>query len=175
MTLAKGFLKALSRTYHSPGETLSLMNNMFYENVNRGNFISMIYGIFDLDKKMLTLARAGHNPLIVKQSSSGEVKFVQPKGIALGLEKGEIFSKSILEEDLTFNSGDTFVFYTDGFTEAMNKNKEEYGEDRLSKTINDNILLSSEDLLKKIYSDVRSFIGKEKQHDDMTIVVVKID
>src|SRR5690606_4425591 len=62
MTLTKGFLKALSRSSDSPAAVLSNMNELFYENVERGTFISMIYGIFDIEKNALKLARAGHNP-----------------------------------------------------------------------------------------------------------------
>lgn len=174
MTLTKGFLKALTRSLNSPSEILIQMNNMFYENVDRGNFISMIYGIFDMKNRTFRYSRAGHNPIIYKKAGSDTYKKIQPAGIALGLEMGNIFAKSIEEQHLEINSGDTFVFYTDGFTEAVNKKMEEYGEQRLINVINNNGDDTPDELMKRILNDVQKFTGKTAQRDDMTIIVVKI-
>jgi serine phosphatase RsbU (regulator of sigma subunit) len=174
MTLAKGFVKALSKTISSPSEFLIKLNELFYENVERGTFISMIYGIFDIKEKTFSFSRAGHNPVIARQSGKKEVELLNPVGLALGLEKGRIFSKTIKEIKVDMRSGDTFVFYTDGFTEAMNKFKIEYTEERLKETIAKHIDLPANELLQKTVDDVNVFIGKAIQHDDMTIVIVKV-
>ncbi len=174
MTLTKGFLKALANKYDSPSGFLSEMNILFYENVERGTFISMIYGIFDIKEKTLTLARAGHNPVLVKKSEIGNIDVLNPTGMALGLEKGNVFKQTIKEVKIDVEPGDIFVFYTDGFTEAMNKKKEEYGEDNLINSIESNGNLSADELCRKIFSDVSTFTKKAQQHDDMTLVVAKI-
>ena len=95
-------------------------------------------------------------------------------GLALGLESGELFNRIIHEVKLQLNSNDTLVFYTDGFTEAVNKSGDEYGAERLASAINSNAQFSSEIILKNLVSDVRQFIGKAYQHNDMTMVAVKI-
>lgn len=174
MTLAKGFVKALSKSVNSPSEFLIKINELFYENVERGTFISMIYGIFDIKEKTLTFARAEHNPVIAKHSGSNEVELLNPVGLALGLEKGPLFNKTIKEIKIDMRPGDTFVFYTDGFTEAMDKHKLEYTEQRLTETISNHISLPAKDLLDKTIVDVKAFTGKTLQHDDMTMVVVKV-
>ena len=174
MTLAKGFVKALSKTVSSPSEFLVKINELFYENVERGTFISMIYGIFDVEKKTLTFSRAGHNPVIAKHSGKNEIELLNPVGLALGLEKGTIFNRTIKEIKIDMHPGDTFVFYTDGFTEAMNKFKLEFTEQRLTETISQNIELTANELLEKTIADVKTFTGKTLQHDDMTMVVVKV-
>ncbi len=173
MTLAKGFVKALSKTVDSPSEFLIKINELFFENVERGTFISMIYGIFDVDARTLTFSRAGHNPVIAKHSGKKEIELLNPVGLALGLEKGKIFNSTIKEIKVDLHPGDTFVFYTDGFTEAMNKYKLEFTEERLTETILKSIDLSANDILEKTIGDVKTFIGKAMQHDDMTMVVVK--
>jgi serine phosphatase RsbU (regulator of sigma subunit) len=66
MTMAKGIIKALSRINASPQYLLSEMNTVFYENTPKEVFISLIYGVFDLQNNTLTFARAGHHPLIVR-------------------------------------------------------------------------------------------------------------
>ncbi len=101
MTLTKGFVKALSKTIKSPSEFLIQINELFYENVERGTFISMIYGIFDLKENTLTFSRAGHNPVLARQSDKNEIELLNPVGLALGLEKGQIFSRTIKELKVT--------------------------------------------------------------------------
>ncbi|MFZ2322954.1 MAG: PP2C family protein-serine/threonine phosphatase [Ignavibacteriaceae bacterium] len=174
MTLTKGFLKALAKQTDSPSEVLSKMNELFYENVERGRFISMIYAIVDLDKKIIRIARAGHNPVIY-HDVSGKINLISPKGMALGLEKGPLFRKVISEYEENLETGKNFIFYTDGFTEAANKKDEEYGLDRLSQIAKDYSKSSAEEIMNKILEDVKKFIGKAPQHDDMTIVVLKIE
>jgi len=174
MTLTKGFLKALVKRFESPAEVLRQMNALFYENVERGSFISVIYAIFDLETHRLTIARGGHNPVIHFDSGKNDVNLILPKGIALGIERGELFNSSIEDYTVQLKSNDFFVFFTDGFNEAINKVNQEFGMDRLIQSIRERSNGNSEDLIKGIFSDIRNFIGKVRQRDDMTIVVVKI-
>ena len=174
ITLTKGFLKALTRIAYTPANFLTELNSLFYENVERGTFISMVYGVIDLENKNIKIARAGHNPVIVKNSLKGFTEFLNSSGMALGLEKGPIFNRSIKEVEVPFSSGDIFVFYTDGFTEAMNKLNEEFGENRLVSSVEDNSMLHAKQILDNILKEVHNFMGKAVQHDDMTMVVVKV-
>ncbi len=174
MTLMKGFLNALAHVSISPSRVLEQVNRLFYENVERGVFISMVYGIFDTRKNTLSLARAGHNPVIMRKSKAQDLQVVNPKGLALGLDEGDTFAKSIEEVSIKVQRGDLFVFHTDGFTEAMNKTLEEFGEDRLYKTVEKYSQGSSAEIMEGIFRDMKEFTGKAKQHDDMTIVVVKV-
>ena len=174
MTLTKGFVHALAEVSGSPSVVLTHVNKLFYENVDRGVFISMVYGVFDTARSLLTLARAGHNPVIMRKTKADQVQVVNPMGLALGLDPGETFSKSIQEVTIPFQSGDLFVFYTDGFPEAMNKTMEEFGEDRLCQTVQKYAHGSAAEIMDGVFAEMKQFVGKAKQHDDMTIVVVKI-
>jgi serine phosphatase RsbU (regulator of sigma subunit) len=174
MTLTKGFLRALTNVSHSPADVLSQVNKLFYENVERGVFISLVYGVFDLEKRSLTVARAGHNPLIVCKTHLKKAETVSPLGLGLGLDKGDKFEKTIQEEKIAFRPGDLFVFYTDGFPEAMNKTKEQFGEERLLQTVEKLSDKPAKEILEGIFFEMKSFAGKAPQHDDMTIVVVKV-
>lgn len=174
MTLTKGFLRALARISQSPGKILDEVNRLFYENVERGVFISLVYGIFDTNVRRLTIARAGHNPVILRKSVQRDTQILSPMGLALGLDSGEIFSQSIKEVSVIYEPGDVFVFYTDGISEAMNRTKEEYGEHRLSASIEAHAHRSAADILEGILRDMHTFVGKAEQHDDVTLVVVKI-
>lgn len=174
MTMAKGIIKTLSKATKTPGKLLTEMNAIFYENAPREVFISVIYGLFDMKDKMLTFARAGHNPLIVRKSMIGEPESLKPKGLAIGLEKGLIFSTTIEEMSLPIEPGDVFVFYTDGISESMNKNGEEFGENRLRQLIGQNAHLSAQELMTTITAEVNKFAQNATQHDDFTMIVVKV-
>ena len=174
MTMVKGIIKTLSRKTKQPAVLLAEANDIFYENAPRNVFITIIYGIFDLKEQTLTVASAGHNPLIVWRNRTGETTMINPKGLALGLDPGDRY-KSIIEETcIPVEEKDVFVFYTDGVSEAMNTDEEVFGEERLCMVIETYAALSPQDLQEKILTAVREFSGKAPQHDDFTMVVVKI-
>lgn len=175
MTLVKGFVKAVAKQTTSPSEILNRVNQLFCENVERGNFITMVLAKINLQEKRLIFSRAGHNPVLIKRQEEGKVYSYQPKGFALGMESGGHFPKFIEEEEVKLNRGDMIVFYTDGFTEAMNGKREEFGEKRLIKLIEECSHQDVKEFSDYIYKEVKSFIGKAPQHDDMTLMVIKIN
>lgn len=174
MTLMKGLLRAQARNNLSPREVLIQLNSLFYENVDSGTFISMIYGVFDLKQKTFTFARAGHNPILLKRKAEAKVLSLYPKGMALGLEAGTIFNQTIEELKIGITANDYYIFFTDGFSEAMNQQREEFGEEKLQTLIENISLNSSEQILEDIRKQVERFVGKAPQHDDMTMVILKI-
>ncbi len=174
MTMAKGIIKALSRINASPKYLLSEMNTVFYENTPRKVFISLIYGLFDLQNNTLTFSRAGHNPLIVRKSVGNAPELLNPRGLAIGLERGTVFAATIEEKTVPIQPGDVFVFYTDGISESMNKNGEEFGEERLGQLINRHAQESAATLLDSITREITHFAGGANQHDDFTMVVVRV-
>ncbi|OQX87952.1 hypothetical protein B6D60_02845 [candidate division KSB1 bacterium 4484_87] len=173
MTLTKGFLKSQAKLDLSPRELLINLNELFWENVKRGTFISMIYGIIDVRERKFTFARAGHNPLLILKSREG-LRSVLPKGLALGLTSGEVFGSNIDEYELPLSAGDVLILYTDGFSEAMNPDKEEFGEENLEKLISELGHHSAQGILNLIENNVRQFVESAPQHDDMTMIVMKI-
>ena len=172
MTLTKGFLRSLIRTTTSPRQVMVEMNRLYWENVDRAHFISMIYGIFDTRASTLTFVRAGHNPILsIRQQQSLPLI---PKGMALGLEKGELFEQQLEEKTVTLRGGDIFVFYTDGFSESRNHRLEEFGETRLIQTLLECDGCSAGDIIVKVKNQVQAFSGRCARHDDMTMVVVRV-
>ncbi|MCD6118117.1 PP2C family protein-serine/threonine phosphatase [bacterium] len=174
MTLTKGFLLSQARFDMSPKDVLININELFYKNVKRGVFISMIYSIFDFTNSTLILARAGHNPMIFFRSEDGSTKGLKTPGIALGFEKGDVFSKTIENVVIPMNRGDIFFFYTDGLNEAVNLSGEEFGDERIKRIIRSSEKKSAKELLDKIRAEIDLFSKSMEQHDDMTAVAVKI-
>ena len=174
MTLAKGIVQTQAGiTPHSTRETLCRVNDVFYDQIDRGKFISMIYAIFDYDKKKMLMSRAGHNPVLIKKTETSP-EILTPSGMAIGLTRGKAFSDSLEEIEISYKPGDVFVFYTDGFSEAMNKHSDEFGENRLTEIIQKESQSSAQAIIDKITAEIKSFVGTVQQHDDMTMIVVKI-
>jgi membrane protease YdiL (CAAX protease family) len=173
MTLTKGILQSHADETISPKIVLGKVNRLLYRNIEKNSFVSMFYAVLDHKKLRLTFARAGHNPGILLSQDTRRTEFLNTDGIALGLEYGEIFERTLKENTIQIRRGDLLVFYTDGFTEAMNLHQQEYGEDRLVDLIINNRSGGAEDIITLLLSEIKAYIGEAEQHDDMTIVVVK--
>lgn len=174
MTFVKGVLHSLCREFDSPANILKKTNRLFCENVPRGTFVSLVYGIIDLEKKVFQFARAGHNPILRLRPNDGSVEELQPQGIGIGLTANDIFDENIEEVELDLSADEVLVLYTDGIVEALNKNHKFYGSKRLNKLLVNNRQRSASGILEEISFDVRSFIAEAKQHDDMTMLVMKL-
>ena len=174
MTLTKGILRTLCREEHSPAEVLRRLNTLFCENAPRGTFISMIFGVLDVKARRFTFARAGHNPVILQRSPNQVPDLVQPAGLAIGLTPGARFDETIEETTLNVRAGDVLVFYTDGFSEAMNRAKELYSDKRLAERVGQVGQRGAAEILRAVSEDVHHFMEGAGRHDDMTMVVVKL-
>jgi serine phosphatase RsbU (regulator of sigma subunit) len=173
MTLVKGIFQSYAENNASPADVLIKINKLFYQIIENGIFVTMLYGILDVKENKFTFSRAGHElPLIYK---AAEKKAYSDKtvGMALGFEKGEVFSSSIEEITINLDKGDTVLLFTDGVTEANNKFNEEYGKDRIKDFVEENGNQNSARLLELFHEDVKNFCLGTEQFDDMTIVVIQ--
>jgi len=173
MTLTKGIIQSHTHNLDSPGEVLKNVNKLLYQILEPGNFVSMFFAVLDGNTGELSCARAGHNEAILYSSTNNKVTNIQPGGIGLGLEKGDIFDSKIKEQTIHLNPNDILIFYTDGFTEAMNHQRELFGETRLQTSLLKNQDKKMVDLVQSVSTDVKNFVGKSSQFDDMTIIGIK--
>ncbi len=174
MTLTKGILQSHAEENVSPKRVLSKVNSLMYRTIDRNSFVSMFYAILDPSSRTIRFARAGQCPVIIAHHGNERGVFLTPKGMALGLEVGKVFDSVLEEQEMPLHHGDVLVFYTDGFTEAMNSAGDEFGEERLAKSIARHRHLTASEIITAISFDVHSFTAGWQQHDDMTIVVVKV-
>ena len=174
MAELKGLILSLSRNHASPKDLLSELNEILAPNLDRRSFVTMTYAVIDSKKRTLRVARAGHNPLIHFDGRTGETRLLSPPGLALGFDPGERFRSIIEEVEMPLVPGDSFLFFTDGISEAMNGSAELFGEGRLASILKDANQLSSDELKERILHEVRTFAAGESPHDDMTLVIVKV-
>jgi phosphoserine phosphatase RsbU/P len=174
MTLTKGILQSHAEEGISPRSVLIKVNSLMYRTIERNSFVSMFYAILDVRSRTIRYARAGQCPVIVVHGAGTTGSFVSPRGMALGLENGTVFDAVLEEQEMPLTAGQVLVFYTDGFTEAMDAHGEEFGEERLLASISRHRGEKASILIDAICADVTSFTGNVPQHDDMTMVVVRV-
>ncbi len=174
MTLTKGILQSHAEHDLSPKHVLSKVNSLMYRTIEKSWYVSMFYAVLEVETKKLRFSRAGHNPAIVFHTDGSEPQMLQPAGIGLGLEYGDIFTQTLVESEIQLTPGTTLVFYTDGFTEAMNADGEEFGEDRFLEILSTYKNGSAEGLLQHALTEINKFVDGFPQHDDMTMVVLKV-
>jgi phosphoserine phosphatase RsbU/P len=181
MAELKGLMLSLSRTYRSPRELLIMANHLIAEHLDSRSFITMTYAVIDLTARTMTYARAGHTPLLYYPGGAlpvdRRVQILAPDGLVLGLklDDGQLFERLLVEQTLVLSTGDVCLFFTDGITEAMNSQDDCYGEQRLGRLIEDHGHRSCEELRERMLRDVEAFVGGAPQHDDMTMILLKID
>jgi sigma-B regulation protein RsbU (phosphoserine phosphatase) len=181
MAQLKVLVQSLARTHTSPREFLKAVNRVVADNIDTKSFITMSYGVIDLELKQMAFSRAGHCPLIrvpgAAPAGLRRSELIAPDGLVLGLkiDDGAMFDGMIEEVTVPLTPGDLIVFYTDGISETMNEAFDCYGEPRLAKVLEQYAHLPFEQLRSFIFADLRSFAGSADQHDDMTMILLKVE
>src|SRR3989441_4052875 len=182
MAELKGLVLSLSETHTSPRALLVAANRIIAHHLDARSFITMTYAVIDLRARTMTYARAGHTPLIyVPGVCAGgaprQVQILAPDGMVVGLklDNGEMFARLLVEETIALQPGDLYLLFTDGISEAMNSRDDLFGETRLGQLVETHAHLPSEELRERMLREIAAFVGDAPQHDDMTMILLKVD
>ena len=176
MAELKGLVLSLSPIYESPRRLLMEVNRILSASLDARSFITMTYAVIDLDARTITYARAGHPPFIYLRPDAPGAQMLAPGGLVLGLQGLEGHFDALIEERTQpIGAGDLAVLFTDGITEAMNEEADMFGEERLSRLVQEHAALPPTALLDRVLQDIKAFVGTADQHDDMTMVLVRVD
>jgi len=175
MTASKSVFRLLSEDKLSVGEIMKRANRQIKKDITkaRGMFVALLYAILDTDDKTVSMCSAGQTQPILLSGTTGEAQIIETEGDTFPL--GIIDEADYQETQVQLSTGDIIIFYTDGVVEAMNKKEEMYGFDRFVDTIKKHRELSAESFLQYLTDDINSYVGKAEQHDDLTIIVIKVD
>ena len=171
--MASGIVNSEARKTCSVKEIMTRVNYPLYRKTEKQMFITLCLAMFDARQKKLIFSNAGLIEPLLKSDDS--VKFLKALGSKhpLGMIKNNIYK----ENEVALKSGDILILLTDGILEAQNRGKELYGDERFINLVEkmDTSALSAKKIKQQIITDVQQFSGKAPQHDDMAVVVVKID
>jgi serine phosphatase RsbU (regulator of sigma subunit) len=174
MAELKGLVLSLSRIHDSPARLLAEANCILAANMDSRSFITMTYAVVDVGTRKMRFARAGHSPIIQLEAATGETRVLTPPGLGLGLDRGPRFEQIMEEAEVPLHSGDVFLFFTDGLSEAMNAEAELFGEGRLRRIMEESRALGSEGIRERILGEIRDFAAGAPPADDMTLVLFKV-
>jgi sigma-B regulation protein RsbU (phosphoserine phosphatase) len=163
MAATRGMLRSLAEACCTPGEVLTKLNALMVEDFPAGKFVTLVYAVLDPATRNVVFANAGHlHPLFI---DDGGAQFLDTeRGLPLGLSCGDYSETSV-----TLSSGSRLVFYSDGITEAVNADEQEYGLERLAEHAG-----SAGASAVSIVDSVRAFAGDSGVRDDATVVFVGV-
>lgn len=164
----------------SARDTLLHVNEYLIRNMPPGMFITVLLAIYDSLACHIKVVSAGHNPMLLYKEQAGELLKVNPSGMPLGvdiaLNKG--FAEGLQEITIDLQPGDLFLMYTDGITEAVNRDREQFGMDGLTQCVKEKLQASTRppvrEITQSIVQKVDAFSGFSKQGDDVTFIVCRV-
>ncbi len=174
MTMTRGMLRAEVLNRHSPSRILQHLNRVMYADLeNSHRFVTLFYSEYDPETRILSYSNAAHHPPLLWQAATNSIRRLDTLGMLIGLEQDTQYH----EAEVQLADGDTIIYYTDGFTDAANKNGERFDEDNLSdafkracQNYND-----PQVILDCLFQSVQDFVGLGNRNpDDMTMVVMRV-
>ncbi len=163
MSATRGIFRSLAEACCTPGEVLTRLNQLLVDDFPAGKFVTLVYAVLDPATRTVTFANAGHLwPLLI--DDRGQRFLDTERGLPLGLGCGDYS-----ETQVTLSPGSRLVFYSDGITEAVDANEEEYGLNRLAEHAQ-----KPEASAVSIVEDVRSFANGSGVRDDASVVFVGV-
>ena len=168
MMSCRTLLKGAAIGNGGPGEVLAEVNNLLLEGNETAMFVTVFYVSYDPATGRFTYANGGHNPPLVVHADGSSETLPLTGGVALGLVPGLEYE----QQTAALAPGDTLFLYTDGVTEAMNGDSEEFGLDRLQAVFAATPPEDAQQVNEEVFRAVRAFAGDRAQSDDITCLTL---
>ncbi|NJK79134.1 MAG: SpoIIE family protein phosphatase [Chloroflexaceae bacterium] len=169
MALSRTLLRATAIDGRPPAAVLEKTNRLILADSRAGLFVTCFYALLNPRQHLITYANGGHNYPLLYRAATGDVESARAKGIVLGVIPQPQFE----EQQITIAPGDVLLLYTDGITEAMDSERNMFGEERLGLLLLEHHHRHPREIIERVLSAVAEFVGDEAQSDDMTMVVLK--
>jgi PAS domain S-box-containing protein len=173
MAACRATLRLCAAGEPSAATVVRRVNRALHSDMPPGMFISLFYGILDLDTNRLTYVRAGHEPALLLRAGSSTAELLSADGLALGFDEGPVFDSMLEEAVLDLGPGDLLALYTDGITEAANAAGDEFGRDRLVTTLAGQGQVPLPRVVEKLNRYLRQFSALAMRNDDRTLLLVR--
>lgn len=171
MTETRTFIQAQAASIAQPSHMLQALNRFFYNDLTRAElFVTMFYLQYHPETGHLHYTSAGHNTPLLLRRSKNTVEWLDAEGLILGVRPEVEFEQRVT----SLQPGDILILYTDGVTEAENNDGEFFGEEQLSKLVQECIDLPPDEIINAILQQIRIFTGLHHFNDDVSLVVMKI-
>jgi sigma-B regulation protein RsbU (phosphoserine phosphatase) len=172
MAMARSFLAALARSETDPGKVLREVNALLSGDLRRGMYVTVLLAVLDPGAGTLTLANAGHAPLLYCKAGGKSVAPVQSEGIALGFDKGPVFDQTLKVVRLTLKSGDRAVLFTPGVTRVTGADGSALGEGRFAAVVKREAHQPAATFVRRVAATVKKFRGDLPLSEDVTLLTL---
>ncbi len=173
MAICRSVLRAEAARNPSPADVLRKVNRQLYPDIKEDMFISMAYLILDHERDGVTLARGGHDAPLLYKRQLQRVTPVKSPGMVLGIDSGNVFDRLTVDFAVPLERDDCLVLYTDGVTEALNTEGDEFGLGRAIESVRASATDGAQAIVKRVIDDVHNFIGSTPQNDDITLIAIR--
>ena len=174
MAICRSVLRAEAARNPSPADVLRKVNRQLYPDIKEDMFISMAYLILNHQRDGgVTLARAGHDAPLLYKRQSEMVTPIKSPGMVVGIDSGNVFDRLTTDFAVPLERDDCLVLYTDGVTETLNAEGDEFGLERMMQSVRASATNGAQAIVKKIIEDVRDFTGSVPQNDDITLIAIR--
>lgn len=172
MAMTRTALRLLAKSDASPAEVIRRLNAQLYPDIREDMFISLAYVVLDRRSGELRLVRAGHDAPLLYRAADKSVTKVNPPGMAVGIDSGGAFNRVTNDFSLVLEPGDCLVLFTDGVTEAQDRNGDEFGLEAMIRSVQASASEGAAGIVQRVTHDVKTFIGDQPPHDDITLITI---
>jgi phosphoserine phosphatase RsbU/P len=173
MAICRSTLRSQAVGNPSPADVLSKVNRQLYPDIKEDMFISMAYVVLDHAHGGVTMARAGHDAPLLYKHATQEITRLKPPGMVVGIDSGNVFDRLTGDFAVPLERGDCLVLYTDGVTEALDSNGDEFGVERMVQAVRASAGDGAPAIVTRVIDDVRNFVGSQPQNDDITLIAIR--
>ncbi|KAA3619441.1 MAG: GAF domain-containing protein [Calditrichaeota bacterium] len=152
-----------------PEETIKAINNLLVERGRRGMFVTLQYTILNILTGLATIITGGHLPALCVRAATQKCEIINSEGgVPLGILPDAVFPST----EIQLQHGDYLIFFTDGITEAKNLQDKQYSLERVV-TFLEKKWTSADEIVDALITSINDFASDARQHDDITLVVLK--
>ena len=173
MAICRSVLRSQATGNPSPADVLQKVNRQIYPDIKEDMFISMAYVILDHVHNTTLLSRAGHDAPLLYKRATETVTPVKPLGMVVGIDSGSVFDRITGDFALSLEQNDCLLLYTDGVTEALDANGDEFGFDRVVQCVRASAPSGAPAIITRLIDELRSFVGTQPQNDDITLIAIR--
>lgn len=174
MTMTRNIMRSKASLLLDPAEVLKETNATLQPDIKRGMFVTVWYGVLNLKTFQLSFSNAGHTPLLVYKASKGLIEEHKLKGMPLGIAKAVRFNKIVEKKEIFLDKNDIILQYTDGITEAYDKNEKLFGDAKLKQVFMQNAQKSFKEIVEEILNAIENHATGCEQSDDIAIIGLKL-
>jgi sigma-B regulation protein RsbU (phosphoserine phosphatase) len=169
MAVSRTIIRATGIQELPSDECMTIANELLSKESLDSMFVTVFYGILDVETGLVNYTNAGHNPPMLVHADGNVEELPYSENFIVGVFDDFKYKQAQLQ----LKPGDILFTFTDGVTEAFNTTKEQFGEVRLMDHLKDLAAMSSEEVTKHIYEAVKEHAGDEPQSDDITMLTIK--